>query len=88
MSSFFTSMGQDTITMIACILGFTTREYVYELTLAYMSIFTPSQPPEAKYYYVTFNSDKMHDQFMRLEVPAPAAEIMFSLPGFSYFGLP
>lgn len=52
--------------MIACILGFTTNEYVDEMTLAYMSIFTPGQPPAAKFDYATFIADKMHDKFMRL----------------------
>ena len=53
--------------MIACILGFTTSEYVDELTLAYMTTFTPGQPPACKYDYAAFIADKMHEQFMRLE---------------------
>jgi len=39
-SSFFTNLGRGIITMIACIFGLTTSEYVDELNLAYMSIFT------------------------------------------------
>lgn len=53
--------------MIACIFGFTTSEFVDELTLAYMSIFIPSQPPAFKFDYATFLANKMLDQFMRLE---------------------
>lgn len=67
MSSFFTNLGKDIITMIACILGFITSEYVDELALAYMSIFTPGQPPPSKFDYATFLDEKMHDQFMSLE---------------------
>lgn len=53
--------------MIACILGFTTSEYVNELTLAYMSIFIPIQHSAFKFDYATFLADKMHEQFMRLK---------------------
>lgn len=67
MSSFFTNMGQDIITMISCILGFTTNQYVDELTLAFMTIFTPGQPPTAKFDYATLIANKVHDQLMRLE---------------------
>lgn len=67
MSSFFTNLGKDIITMIACILCFTTSEYVDEMTLAYMSIFTPGQPRVAKFDYATLIADNMHDQLMRLE---------------------
>jgi len=48
-------------------MGFTTSEYVDELTLAFMTIFTPSQPPTAKFDYATFIAYKIRDQFMRLE---------------------
>lgn len=41
MTGDFISLGRDIITMIACILGFTTNEYVDEMTFAYMTIFTP-----------------------------------------------
>ena len=63
----FTGLGRDIISMIACILGFTTEEYVDELTFAYMTIFTHGQPHATKYDYAAFIADKMHDQFMRLE---------------------
>ena len=40
---------------------------VDEMTFAYMTIFTPGQPPAAKYDYAAFIADNIHDQFMRLE---------------------
>lgn len=67
MSCLFTNLGRDIITVIACIFGFTTNEYVEEMTLAYMSIFTHGQPPTAKFDYATFITDKMHEKFMILE---------------------
>jgi len=63
----FTSLGRDIITMICFILGFTSNEYVDEMTFSYMTIFTPGQPPATKYDYATFIANKIHDQFMRLE---------------------
>ena len=53
--------------MIVCILGFSSNEYVDEMTFTYMTMFTPGQTPTAKYDYATFIVDKIHDQFMRLE---------------------
>lgn len=67
LTCFFTDMGKDIVNMVAGIMGFNTSEFFYELTLAFMSIFTPLQPPAAKYDYVAFIVDKIHDQFMRLE---------------------
>lgn len=67
MTGSFTSLGRDIITMISCILGSTTNKYVDEMTFAYMTIFTPRQPPVAKYDYVAFIANKIHDQFMILE---------------------
>ena len=53
--------------MISSILGYTTSEYVDEIILTYMSIFTPGQPPAIMFDYAKFISDKMDDQCMRLE---------------------
>jgi len=66
-SLIFNDLGKDIITMIACILGFSTNEYVDEMSFAYMSIFTPVQPPAVKFGYAKFIANKIHDQFMRLE---------------------
>ncbi len=63
----FFDLGKDMTTMISCILGFTTNEYIDEIIFAYMSIFIPGQPPAVKFDYAKFIADKMHDQFMRLE---------------------
>jgi len=63
----FNDLGKDIITMIACIAGFSTNEYVDEIPFAHMSIFTPGQPPAVKFDFAKFIAYKMHDQFMRLE---------------------
>lgn len=41
MSIFFTNTGKIIVDMISTVMGFNTSEYVYELTLVMMSIFTP-----------------------------------------------
>lgn len=61
MSSYFSDLGKDITSMISCILGFTTNEYVDDIIFAYMSIFTPGQPPAVKFDYEKFILDKMHD---------------------------
>jgi len=49
------------------IMGFNTNEYVDDITLFLLSIFTPGQPPTVKYDYATFIANKIHDQFMSLD---------------------
>ena len=41
MSSFFIEIGKNIVNVIATVMGFNTSEYVDELTLVLMSIFTP-----------------------------------------------
>jgi len=41
MPSFFSDLGKDITSMISCILGFTTSEYIDDIIFADMSIFTP-----------------------------------------------
>lgn len=53
--------------MISNVLGYTTSEYVDEIILAYLSIFTPGKAPTIMFDYAKFISNKMHDQFMQLE---------------------
>ena len=53
--------------MISLVMGFNTSEFVDELTLLLLSIFTPGQSPVIKYDYASYIADKIHDQFMRLE---------------------
>jgi len=49
------------------IMGFNTSEYVDDITLVLLSIFTLGQPPTVKYDYATFIANKIHDQFMSLD---------------------
>jgi len=53
--------------MISLVMGFNNSEYVGELTLVLLSIFTLQKLPAIKYDYASFIGDKIHDQFMRLE---------------------
>jgi len=61
MQTFFTYMGQLIIDMISSIMGFNTSEFVDELTLVLLSIFTPGQLPAIKYDFASYIADKIHD---------------------------
>ena len=52
--------------MISCVLGYTTSEYIDQLILAFMFIYTPGQPPTVIYDYAQFIADRMHEQFLRM----------------------
>ena len=52
--------------MISCVLGFSADEFVDELVLAFMSIYTLEQPPAVLYNYVEFIAKRMHEQFTRM----------------------
>jgi len=53
--------------MIPLTLGFNSSEYVEDITLVLLSIFTIGQPPIVKYDYATFIANKIHDQFLNLD---------------------
>jgi len=67
MQFFLIDMGKIIVDMISVVMGFNTSEYVDELTLVLLSIFTLGQPRTIKYDCALFIVDKIHDQFMRLE---------------------
>lgn len=60
-------MGILIVDMISLIMGFNTSEFVDEVTLVLLSIFTPGQPPDVKYKYASYIANKIHDQFLRLD---------------------
>lgn len=62
----FSETGRHIITMLSCILGYTTNEHVDEVILAFLTIFTPGKPLAIMYNYAQFISDRMHEQFTRL----------------------
>ena len=59
--TFFTDVVRLILNMISSIMGFNTSEYVDQLTLVLLSIFTPGQPPAIKYYFASYIADKIHD---------------------------
>jgi len=67
MWTIFSKLVLDTVSMISSVLGYTTSEYVDEIILTFMSIFTPRQPPAVMYDYAKYISDKMHEQFLRMD---------------------
>jgi len=67
MWTIFSKPSQDIVSMIYSVLGHTTSEYVDEIILAFMSIFTPGHPPAVMYDYAKYIADKMNDQFLRMK---------------------
>jgi len=67
MWTIFSKLGQDIIAMISSVFGQTTSEFVDEIIIAFMSIYSPGQPPTIVFDYAKYIVDKMHDQFMRME---------------------
>jgi len=67
MWTIFSKMVQDIMSMISSILGYNTSEYVDDIIIAFMSIYTPRQPPSIRFDYEKFITDKMYDQFMRMD---------------------
>jgi len=65
--AFFTETDKLILDMISSVLGFRSSEYVDDITLVMLSIFTLGQPPAIKYDYDTFIANKIHAQFMNLE---------------------
>jgi len=50
-ATIFSETGRHIITMLSCILGYTTNEHVDEIILAFLSIFTPGKPLAIMYNY-------------------------------------
>jgi len=67
LQTFFTDVGRIIVDMISLVMGFNTSEYVDEVTLMLLSIFTPGQPPVVMYDYASYIANKIHDQFLRLD---------------------
>jgi len=65
-TTFFSETVKHIITMLSCILGYTTNEHVDEFILAFLSIFTPSKTPVIMFDHAMLISDRMHEQFIRL----------------------
>jgi len=67
LQAFFTDIGKLMVDMISLIMGFNPGEYVDDVTLLLLSIFTPGEPPTIKYDYASYIANKIHDQFLRLD---------------------
>lgn len=65
-SVLFFPWGRSIVDMISSVLDYTTSEYIDEIILAFMSIYTPRQPPAVIYDYAQFIADRMHAQFLRM----------------------
>jgi len=65
-STIFSPWVHNIVAMISCVLGYTTSEYIDEIILAFMSIYTLGQPPATIYDFSIFIADRMHEQFTRM----------------------
>ena len=67
MWTIFSDLDRDIIEMMFSVLGQTISEFVDEIIIAFMSIYSPGQPPTIMFDYSKFIVDTMHDQFMRMD---------------------
>lgn len=65
-ATIFSSWGTNIVDMISSILGYTISEYINEIILAFMSIYTPGHPLSIIYDYSQFIAERMHEQFLRM----------------------
>jgi len=61
MSAISSTRGMHIVTMISCILGYTTSEYIDEIILSFMSIYTLGKPPATMHDYAQCIADRMHE---------------------------
>lgn len=57
----FTETGKLIVDMISLIMGFKTSEFVDDVTIVLLSIFTPGQLPAVIYDYASYIANKIHD---------------------------
>ena len=79
MYTIFSQFGQDIVSVISSIVGYTTSEYIDEIILVFMPIFTLGQPPTIMYDYAKYIANRMHDQFLRM-----SNEIVFKYSSVLY----
>lgn len=65
-AALFSPWGRSIVDMISRVLGYTTIEYIDEIILPFMSIYTPGHPPIIIYDYSHFIANRMHEQFFRM----------------------
>jgi len=65
-TTIFSERARQIVTILSCVLGYTTDEHVDEPILAFLSIFCPGKPPAAVFNFAQFLADRIHDQLIRL----------------------
>jgi len=64
---YLNELGRVLVDMISYILGYRSTEYIDETILVLMFVFSPGKPPSVRYDYVSFISNKIHEQLMNLD---------------------
>ena len=65
-ATIFYERTRQIVTMLSCILGYTTDEHVDEPILGFLSIFFPGNPPATVFNFAQLLVDKIHDQLIKL----------------------
>jgi len=62
----FSKRVKQIVTMLSCMLGYTTGEHVDKPILSFLSIFSPGKPAAVILNFSQFLADRIHDQLIRL----------------------
>ena len=60
-ATIFSERARQIVTMLSCILGYTTDEHLDEPILAFLSIFCSGKPPATISNFAQFLADRIHD---------------------------
>ena len=66
MSTIFSATGKQFVTTISYILRYTSSEFINDLILAFMSIYTLGRPLIVLHNFAEFIAVRMHEQFTRM----------------------
>ena len=67
-SSMFPGMTKQIISIVACMLGYHLDQWVDEIILAFLSLFSWNEKPDAIFCYNEFLAEIIDDQFMKLSI--------------------
>ena len=65
-STIFSERTRHIITMLSCIMGYSTDEHVDASVFGFLSTFTPSEPPATIFNFVQYLFDIIHEQLVKL----------------------
>lgn len=60
----FPEMTRHFISMVSCLLGYPTNQWVNEVILGFLSFFLVGDKPSLMFNYIQFLVEAIHDQFL------------------------